>query len=408
MSVPFRTRNALLLAGLQSAQGAEATLTPASNAVRFVDQLGYSPNFAALDTDYAESSISRTQPVIGGGLVQMKVPVILTPSTVFGATADPDYGVLMQGCSLSETKQAGFAYSAKTVGSATANSVTWTSSSGADGKFDGYYTGMIIQVSAGTGAGQLRVVTGYSLSAVTMTVFPNWTTIPDATSTVLVRKGTVYQPITTGAQYLTLWGYQHTSAAGGNSNRRRRIMDAMGSAQLTLKAREQAKLDFTFSGILPAFPDDVAKPTGSVYLGMDGPALMGASAFLGNGAAPSVKFSDFSLDFGNTVAAFDDPTQPYGYDSADVTLRDVVGTITPSLVQISQRATMTDWLSMNYQSLWIAWSLGTTLTPGSGLSIYIPKVRWTDVQPDDSGGFQVEKLKFSTGGNDSEFYISMF
>jgi hypothetical protein len=393
MSTEFRTRNATALAVVQSAQGTEGSPTPANNAVRVTAPVGFSPAFEMVDTDFVQASISRTPPVVGGGRVSMKLSTFLSPSSTAGATRDPDYGVLLRGCSTQEVKT-----SADVTGASAAITPFTITLAGSASGVDNAYLGMAIEGTSASINGQRQVITGYVGSTKVATVYPGWTGAT-GTPSYAIRKNSLYVPITTAPSYLTVWGYQHSSVSGNNS-RRRRLMDGMGTAQISVKAREPAKIDFTFTGVLPAVPDDVAKPAAPSYLGLDPQVLAGGSCFLGGN---QFKFSDFSLDFGNTVDNFDDPNATYGYDSADILLRDVTGTITPNLVAASTRNTMSDWLSMNNQTLWICW--GAT---GKGVSLLIPSLRWTDDQPDDASGFQVEKLKFATSGNDSEFYLCVF
>src|SRR5437868_3392427 len=115
MSTDFRTRNALLLAAAQSAAGTEAAPVPGSNAVRIADQIAYSPAFDAATTNFVESSISNTPRIMGGARASMKLSTFLTPSSAAGAAGDPDYGVLLAGCALNETKFSGSDFNGETV-----------------------------------------------------------------------------------------------------------------------------------------------------------------------------------------------------------------------------------------------------------------------------------------------------
>jgi hypothetical protein len=56
---------------------------------------------------------------------------------------------------------------------------------------DNELNGNIVKVTSGTGAGQARVITAYTGATDTATVYPNWTTNPDATSVYEVVEGSV-------------------------------------------------------------------------------------------------------------------------------------------------------------------------------------------------------------------------
>lgn len=51
---------------------------------------------------------------------------------------------------------------------------------------DSFYNGAFVTVASGTGAGQSRMISGYTGSTKVATVDPNWTTNPDTTSVVVV------------------------------------------------------------------------------------------------------------------------------------------------------------------------------------------------------------------------------
>jgi len=54
---------------------------------------------------------------------------------------------------------------------------------GTSSAVDDFYNGWIIEITGGTGAGQVRAITDYDGGTVTATISPNWTTTPDGTST---------------------------------------------------------------------------------------------------------------------------------------------------------------------------------------------------------------------------------
>jgi len=52
---------------------------------------------------------------------------------------------------------------------------------------NGFYLGRFVRITGGTGAGQVRLISGYTGSTKVATVSPNWSTAPDATSTFAVE-----------------------------------------------------------------------------------------------------------------------------------------------------------------------------------------------------------------------------
>lgn len=403
MAVLFRSLNAQLAAVVQGAAGTEGAPNAATDAVRVYgdNPIGWSADFNRIDTNYTNASISDSAPSISAGKGQMKIGAYLTGSTTAGAAADPDYGKLILGCGTQEVKTA-----ADKSGTAQAGAVgTITLQVSGSSAVDDAYKGMVIETTGGTGSGQRRVIFGYIGSTKVATVTPKWSTTPDATTTYAIRKNTLWSPITTGQSLLTLWGYQHASPAATNS-RRRRLFDAMGSCVIAGKPRDLVTAQFTFSGRISGAPDDVAKPSAPTALGGDPQPVQGANCYLGrvgSAAATKIKFTDFSIDFGNQVGGFDDPSDANGYDSFEITRRNTTGSITLNLQDIATRDNYSDAAAMTEQPLWISWG-----AVGNGFSILIPRTRITNPAPDNGNGWQVEKVEFDAAGTDTEFYMCAF
>jgi hypothetical protein len=405
MSVLFRSSNAQLAAVVQGSQGTEGAPNAASDAVRVYGDhpIGWGAEFNRIDTDYANASVSTSAPTISLGKGTMKVGAYLTPSSTPGAASDPDYGRLLMGCGMMETKTA-----ANITGTAQAGSTSSTLKLAAGASaVDNIYVGMPVQLTGGTGATgtPIRIITAYNGTSKVATVFPNWDVTPDNTTGYKIPKNSLYSPITTAQSYLTLWGYQHNSASGGLS-RRRRIYDAMGTCVFTGKPRGIIQAAFDFQGRIAAVPDDVAKPSAPTPLGIDPQPLQGAACYLGAGTAASqkIKFTDWSLDLGNEVQCFDDPNDSFGYDSAEIVKRDTKVSLTLNAQDIATRNNFAVAQAMTNQPLWIMWgALGTT-----GVCVYNPGVRITNIGLDNAQGWQAEKVDFDCTGADTESYICVF
>lgn len=389
--VDYRTRNAALLVVAESPAGTEGSPAAASNAVRTIGGVPFTPNFDKLDTNYAQASISDSPPIVGGGMTGFTPSLYLTGAAAAGQA--PDYGILLRGCSMQETLTA-----ADVAGTAQAGAAgTLTLAAGASAVTD-VYKGMPLELTGGTGSGQRRVITAYNGTTKVASVYPNWTVTPDATSVYAVRKNARYVPISQSQEALTMWGYQRNAASGGQA-RRRRSVGSMGSFSGNIKPRGLAQVDFKFQGQLPATPDDVADIT-PVFSGPDPRPFLNASAFLGGAA---IKFNSFSFDYGAQVKNFDDPGATYGYDICAITERTMSGTIVPPLSLISARDSFSDWLGSVSKPLWLCWG-----ALGSGVSLYWPGIRYTGNAPGDVDGFPTESLPWQATGLDSELYISIF
>jgi hypothetical protein len=393
--IDFRTKNAVFLAIPESPSGTQGSPTVGSNAIRVRDQIQYSPNFDNIPTNYVQESVSASAPIIGGGMVGMSVGVHMTGAATAGTA--PDYGPLLRGGAMQETLTA--ADVAGTAQAGAAGSIT-LAAAGTSAVNDAY-KGMVIETTGGTGGTpvQRRVIKAYNGTTKVATIYPNWTVTVDVTTTYAIRKNARYLPISVAQESLTCWAYQRNSASGGLA-RLRKLIAGMDGWSLGIKPRGLATLDFKLQGQLPSNPADVADPGAATYTGQEACPYLNAQTYLGGSA---VKFNSFSLDSGNGIKMFDDPSQLYGYDTSEITTRLMTGKITPPLSLVASRDSFSDWLASSSKDLWLCWG-----AVGKGISIYLPAIRYTGNQPGDTDGFQTEDLPFQATGLDGEAYISVF
>lgn len=385
----YRTKNQLALVKIEASSGTEESPTPAANAVKVRD-IQYSANFQMVDTNYMTGSLSKSAPIVGGGGVGMRLGAWLKGAGT-GGTA-PDYGPLLRACGLSETLTA-----ADVTGTAQAGAAsTITLAAGASAVTDAY-KGMVIVTDGGTGSGQTRVISAYDGTTKVATVVPAWTTQPDATTTYTIPANALYRPVSTGLETATLWAYQHHNNPASNS-RRRRLAGGAGSFDIGITPRGLASIDFTLTGLMPATPDDVAKPSDPTYQSSEPAPFLSASAYLGETA---VKFSEFRLGTGGQVEQFDNPAAAYGYDPAAIIGRSFTGRIVPNLSLLSSRDAFADFLASTSRSLWLNWGPAA----GKRVSVFNPAVRYTGNEQTDVRGFTAEGIPFQATGDDAELFL---
>jgi hypothetical protein len=176
---------------------------------------------------------------------------------------------------------------------------------------------------------------------------------------------------------------------------------AMGNMALRLGTRSLPQLSFQYSGILPAPPDNVARPTGVVVDATQAPAFRGATALIDG--AP-VKFTDYSLDFGGSVAQADDPAQEYGLDRAVITARRVNGSITPYTKLNSTRDFFADWQNQVKREISFWWGSAD----GNRLALLLPAVRYAGNDPQSVNGLAAESVPFQSTGFDDAFWLCVY
>lgn len=392
MSMNFRSQNTLTTAKVETTAGVDAAPTPSANAVRG-EPADWAPAFDTEQTNFARGSISMSAPIVNGGAAKISIKTALMGSAAAGTTA-PDIGVYFRGCAMSETLLA-----ADVSGTAQAGATGSITLAAGASAVDNFYRGLVIETTGGTGPSQRRVISAYNGTSKVATVYPNWTVTPDDTTTYAIRKAALYQPITVAQETLTIYSYLRNSASAGLA-RLRKVLGAMGGYEITIDPKKIARVTFNFQGQFPGAPTDVSDPGVGTYAGADPKPYISAQTFLGGVA---VKFNEFTLSSGNQASNFDDPAQAYGNDTTEIVDRTTTGKITPALSMIATMDAITDWITSTSKPLWLCWGAA-----GSGVSIFIPALRYTGNEPGDSGGFAVEGLPFQATGDDLEVLITFF
>lgn len=388
----YRTRNQQFQAVVESPAGTEGTPTPASNAIKVRNDIRWSPNFDVIQTDFVQASLSQSAPIAGGGSVGFTIPTFLRGSGSTGQTP-VDIDALLRGCAMGQTITA-----AAVTGSLVAGSATTATLAAGASAVDDFYKGMPLTFTSGPASGKWVIITAYNGTTKVATFSPDLTgTVPAASNGYSIPANVRYRPVSVSLENLTAWLYQHHNNPATNS-KRRRMSAGMGTFRLGMQPRGLLGIDFAFTGILPATPDDVAKPTAPTYQAGQPQPFINALAYLGN---EQLKFTDFSFDMNNGVQQFDDPGALYGYDIAQILSRQATGRIVPNITLNSTRNAFSDFLAGTTKPLWFQW--GTAA--GSRVSLLFEQVQYTGNQPADARGFAVEELPFQSVAPDGEVWI---
>lgn len=390
----YRTRNRLVLAGVQAAVGTEEALTPGANAIRVRD-VQPSSNFDTLDPDEVGGALDPAgQPLVGGGNVGFELGAYMKGAGTAGNA--PDYGPLMIGCAMQEKLTA-----TAITGTAQGGDATTIQLAAGESSTDGEYVGMPVRITSGTGSGQgWRVITAYDGATQTATIYPDWATPPDATSEYEVPANALYRPASADLKVLSIFDYQRSSASGGQAWQRKAI-DAAGTFTAEVTTRGFGSLTFNFTGRLPSNPANVADPGEGTFNATRARPFINADAYLGG--AP-VKFRTVSFDYGANVQQSDDPAALFGYGAAGVTSRNVTGQINPILELASVRNIFADFIAGTKKPLWVRWGE----TAGNRISILAPEIVYTGEEPGDQDGFAIQTAPFAATGLDSGMFYCVF
>lgn len=386
----FLTRNRLVTAKVEVTSGTDPVPTPVADAI-LVEEPRATPNMELEQTDEVTGSLDRTQSIVGGGFAEHTARFYAKGSGVPGTA--PEFTPYLQAAALGLTTLA--ADSAGTAQAGAAGTITLAVAAPATD-----LTGFVIETTGGTGGApvQTRVITAYNTATKLATVYPNWTVVPDATTTYAVRAGNLFVPVSTALKTITNYLYLKNSGSGNAVLKK--LTGAAATLSFAIQTRQAGKFTANLRGVLTD-PESVANPVGAVFDSVRPRPLNAADAFLDS---RQVCFRNMTLDFGNQITQGDCPGATYGYDPARVTERKITGRINPQKVTLSEVNFFEAMVGGINKKLWLNWGE----IAGNKVSILLPNIAFTGQEEDDLDGIAAEGLPFEATGPDSAAYILFY
>ncbi len=383
----FTTRNKAFFIKPEAVSGVEETLALAD----FVkcEGLTRTPNFEQIDRDEHTGTLDTSEGLVGVGGFGFSGTVHLRGAGVAGTA--PDFSPFFLAAGFDE-----FLTAADVTGTAQGGSASTIQLAAAAVTSDNQFEGHVVEITGGTGAGQVRVVDSSIAASDTLNTFPDWTVTPDATSVYSVHAAAVYRQSSTGLVTATGGLYENSSKAGQNPRLSKSIA-LVANLNFTIGGRESPRVEWTTTGILPSLPANVASLGTPTPPSVTGPAYRDVEAFLGQNVA---KFSQITLDVANEIAQADDPTQLYGLDGACIVSRGATGKINPRGGNTAVQDIMADWLGETRRAFWTTW--GTVA--GNRMSLYIPQLKYTGAEDEDVNGFLHDGAPFEAKLPDRSMY----
>lgn len=383
--MPLFARKALVLAKNESPYGTDASPAGADAILcRNVRVTPMNAEFAPRELVRSYMGNSENLPAGVHGMLEFETEL---QGSGTAATA-PKWGRLLRGCGHSETILA-----APVTGTAQAGGASAITLAAGASAVDGFYNGMTVSLTGGTGNGQSAVIVGYAGATKVATVALPWTTPPDATSQYSIGANVQYRPVSATFEGLTLVanmdGLQH------------KFVGARGSVSLALSAKGIPVLRFRYLGLY-ATPTDTAAATPD-YSAFKAPVVANSTntpVFALHGVSPVVK--DFSIDVANQVVF----RSLIGSESIQQTDRKPTGTITFEAVSVATK----DWWSISKNATLGSLALTHGIVGGLRCNVVSPS---TQVQPptyaEDQGVLMLTAglIPVPVAGND-EFSITSF
>lgn len=350
----FLTRKRTILAKIESSYGVDPTPTGSANAI-LMKNLTVTP----METTLVPRDLIR--PYLGNftnlpAAIYAKVAFEVEVAGAGSAGSAAPYGALLRACALSETLLASPVTGTAAAGAAGTITLTATSA------VDGFYQGMLVTLTGGTGSGQTRGITNYVGSSKVCTVDVAWTVTPDNTSTYSIAANAIYRPISSAFESVTLY------------------FNVDGLLQKLTGARGTVALDFTLWGIpvykfdftgIYSTPTDTAAPTVTLT-GFQQPLTVNntnTTTLTLHGYSAAV-MSALSLDFANKVTY---RSLVGGAQQVVLTDRQMAGSVTVELTTVSAK----DWWTASANATLSTFGMLHGTAAGNKVYLSAPTVQLT-------------------------------
>jgi len=428
MVAPLLIKRAILLAKVEVTEGVDASPTPAADAL-LVNEPDFAPDLTALERNPVRFDIGMLPHIMGrkvGGMTFQK-EMRSNGKTNSGLIADvAQLGVLLKGCAMSETAQAGTGTLGPVIADPTNDAaepadLVWAATTGSNFTQPVYYD---IEVTTGgisgtaevkitpdaqaiadsedsaqtavvvTSATALQLKSGGGGAAIT----PTWTgslVLGDKYRIQTYSPSIAYRPISTSHDSLTLYLYFDGTL--------HKMFGSRGTVTFSADAGGLGLFTFTFTGTYEAMTD-VALPTSTVVHEAQLPSMFELSKLRVDDFDSVV--ANVSFDAANNVVIREDSRSSDGYSGVLITSRNPTGGIDPETTLI---ANYDYWLKLkDATQVRLACRFG--VTAGNIIWFLAPKTQYTGLsyQARDELRVYDAGLRFARdqGNDDYEFIFA--
>lgn len=382
----LRTRNAALLAKIETTEGVDASPVAGTDAVLVENpQISFNPN--TVQTNEVTGSLDGRGPITGGMTVQLTFDVLLKGSGA--ASTAPEWGKLLKACGWAETitsTAVPVAAEAATAGTTT----SLTLGAGASGTAQ-TYRGMPLLLTGNPAAGATSFVADYTAGKVATLTDQFGTALSTGTS-YQVPVNVLYKPASTGIPSLTFYFYQDGVLY--------KVAGCRGNATAKLQSGNIGRISFTFTGMFVS-KTDASMPTGLVYDATRPPVWKGGKALVNRVVSA---MSSLSIEFGNTMTNPDNPNAAEGFDPSIITARNMTGSCDPLETLVATRDSMAALRAGTQQVIHASYGI----TAGNRIGLTIPAAFYTNLQPGDQNGLLTNTHQFSCTGQDAGVFICLY
>lgn len=362
------SRNAVLLAKIETTEGTDAVPTGAANAI-LCSELSIEPLAGnSVDLAYVRPYMGKSPSL----RVEDYVTITLTCDFAGTATAGTAaaWGPLLRACGMAETLLASAVSGSAQAG--TTSSITLAAGASAT---DNVYNGADISITSGTGSGQTRSIVAYNGTTKVATVDKPFATAPAASSGYSIGANATYLPVSSGfesiSMYYNLNGVRH------------KALGCRGTVSFDLTANNRPTMKFTFTGIYGGIAD--ASESGVVFTSWQIPQAVNSTnstavvaGKVADGSASGVQMASFSLDLGNSIKH----RMLVGSENVVLSDRQAQGSVAIEATTVAFNDWWANIRSSAKNYLWVE----NGLAVGNTVGIFLPNAQLTDPKYADSDG----------------------
>lgn len=261
----------------------------------------------------------------------------------------------------------------------------------------GTYEGMRVRTTGGTGSGQSRAITNYNGTYKVATINTDWGTAPDATTTYSVDEAMHYNPVSASFESVTIY-YN----VGGVVHK---MIGCRGTFTTKLAANEIPALSFSFTGLYGGVADvAITTPT---YSGFGKPPAVNSTNTSGVlfgktfiGGTAGLQVASMSFDLGNAI----NYRQLVGSEQVVISDRKPKGSIQLEMTLLAFK----DWLGAVKNGDTGRMYMENGAVTGQTVAINMPRVQLENPRYGESDGIVMLDLDFRalwSSGNDDVRYI---
>ncbi len=382
MATLLRARNAAVLFKQEATEDVPETPSASTDAVK-VENLQVNFNPQQVQTNEHTGSLDSSGPIPVGLQVSVSFDVLMKGPGTAGQA--PEVGALLKACGWAETLTSSAipaSPEAATAGSTT--TVTLGASFSATAQT---YRGMPLSLTVNPSAGATPFITDYSSSKVA-TLTDLFSTALDTTTLCQILPNALYSPASTGIPSGTMEVYR--------DGVKYVFAGARGAPVFNISTQNVGRISFNFSGRFVS-QSDVGVPA-ATYDATRPPAFKAAAMLLQRSA---VALRSLSLDVGNNLVFPPDPNAAQGFGPAQITQRDMSGSIDPNKTLVATRNVIDDLDNATPNIIHARWGS----TAGNRCAVTIPQAVFTGVGEGNDNGILTEEIQFFPQGQDSGAFI---